>query len=209
MLVVAALDVGSAARTGWWRSHLDGGATQGRNVDELCAELVQDLIAGSPVALGFEAPLWMPYATVATQLGRARPNERLAWSAGAGATVLTYGIQQMTYVLHRLASATNHDPPTATLDPRELHDGSAQLLVWEAFVSGRAKDRSAVEPHISDARAAGQEFISRWRAGRWQSDLGDARPISLAGLALVLTGLRDDLAVLATAPVVVRAPDLD
>lgn len=208
VVVVAALDVGSAARTGWWRSPLDGPSTQGRNVDEFCAELVHDLVKGRPVALGFEAPLWVPYAREAAQLGRARPNERQAWSAGAGATVLTYGLQQATYVLHRLASRTRHDPPTATLDPAELRDGKAQLLIWEAFVSGPAKDRAALEPHVSDARAAGQEFIRRWRLGSLCSDLGEADPISLAGMALVVTGLSEDIAVLATAPIVVRAPDL-
>jgi hypothetical protein len=135
VLVVAVLDVGSATRTGWWRSPLAGPSTEGRNVDELCAELADDLFSGNAVAVGFEAPLWVPYANDATQLGKARPGEHPSWSAGAGATVLAYGIQQMTYVLHRLAVA----PPPATLDPHELRVGTAQLLVWEAFVSGRGR----------------------------------------------------------------------
>ena len=141
-------------------------------------------------------------------LGKARPDEHPSWSAGAGATVLASGIQQMTYVLHRLAAETNEHPPATTLNPAELRSGDAQLLIWEAFVSGRAKNRSAAEPHISDARAAGQEFVRRWQSGSIHSDLGDADAISLAGLALVLSGLRTDLGVLATAPIVVRAPAL-
>jgi hypothetical protein len=207
VLVVAAVDVGSATKTGWWRSPLCGPSTEGRNVDELCSELAEDLLRGSVVALGFEAPLWIPYAGEAARLGKARPGEHPSWSAGAGATVLAYGIQQMTYVLHRLAVATSQAPPTATLEPHELRGGTAQLLVWEAFVCGHAKDRSAVEPHISDARAAGQEFTRRWRTGSVASDLGDVDPISLAGLALVRTGLRADLNILRSAPIVVRAPD--
>ena len=207
MLVVAVLDVGSAAKTGWWRSPLAGPATEGGSVDELCGDLAEDLLSANAVALGFEAPLWVPYADAAAQVGKARPGEHPSWSAGAGATVLAYGIQQMTYVLHRLAAATNHAPPIATLDPHELRVGTAQLLVWEAFVSGRAKDRSALEPHISDARAAGQEFTRRWHTNSVTSDLGDVDAISLAGLALLLTGLRADLGVLASAPIVVCAPD--
>lgn len=208
MVVVAVLDVGSAARTGWWRSPLDGTPTEGRDVDVLCSELVVDLLSGDAVALGFEAPLWIPYAYEAARLGKARPREHPAWSAGAGATVLASGLQQMTYVLHRLLTETNEHPPSATLDPDELRSGDAQLLIWEAFVSGRAKDRSAAEPHISDARAAGREFARRWQNGSVASDLGEADPISLAGLALVLSGLRTDLGVLATAPIIVRAPAL-
>ncbi len=208
MVVVAVLDVGSAARTGWWRSPFDGPPTEGRHVDALCSELIRDLGGGGAVALGFEAPLWMPYAHKAARLGKARPDEHPSWSAGAGATVLASGIQQMTYVLHRLAAETNEHPPAATLNPAELRSGDAQLLIWEAFVSGRAKDRSAAEPHISDARAAGQEFVRRWQSDSIRSDLGDADAISLAGLALVLSGLRTDLGVLAIAPIVVRAPAL-
>jgi hypothetical protein len=207
VLVVAVLDVGSATRTGWWRSPLAGPSTEGRNVDELCAELADDLFSGNAVAVGFEAPLWVPYANDATQLGKARPGEHPSWSAGAGATVLAYGIQQMTYVLHRLAVATSQAPPPATLDPHELRVGTAQLLVWEAFVSGRGKDRTALEPHISDARAAGQEFSRRWATGSVASDLDDVDTISIAGLALVLTGLRVDLGALSSAPIVVHAPD--
>jgi hypothetical protein len=70
------------------------------------------------------------------------------------------------------------------------------------------KDRSALEPHISDARAAGREFTRRWHTGSVRSDLNDADAISLAGLALVLAGLRRDVGVLAMAPLVVRAPNL-
>ena len=71
-----------------------------------------------------------------------------------------------------------------------------------------AKDRLADNPHVSDARAAGQEFSRRWRSGSIHSDLGDTDTISLAGLALAVTGLRTELGVLATAPLVVRAQDL-
>lgn len=202
------LDVGSAARLGWWRGPVDGTPTEGRDVDALCSELVVDLLSGDAIALGFEAPLWIPYAHEAATLGKARPREHPSWSAGAGATVLAYGLQQMTYLLHRLLTETNERPPPATLEPDDLRSGDAQLLIWEAFVSGRAKDRSAAEPHVSDARAAGREFARRWETGSVASDLGEADAISLAGLALVLSGLRADLGVLATAPIVVRAPAL-
>jgi hypothetical protein len=134
-------------------------------VDALCSELAVDLVGGDAVALGFEAPLWIPYAHEAARLGKARPDEHPSWSAGAGATVLASGLRQMMYVLHRLVAETNEHPPAATLDPDELRSGDAQLLIWEAFVSGRAKDRGAAQPHISDARAAGREFARRWRSG--------------------------------------------
>lgn len=128
MPVVAVLDIGSAAKTGWWRSEPGGSSTEGRDVDGLCDALLADLTNGSKVALGFEAPLWLPLATNASQLGKARPGEPMSWSGGAGATVLTYGIQQMTYVLHRLAAAST-TPPTVTFDPEQLRRGVVRMLV--------------------------------------------------------------------------------
>lgn len=208
MLTVAVLDVGSARNTGWWRSPIDGEPSHGVDVDSLCDEVAADLSVGNPVALGFEAPLWMPYASTAAQLGKARPQEHPSWGAGAGATVLTHGIQQMTYVLHRIAGASGDRLPVPTLNPEDLRDGDAELLIWEAFVSGRAKDRTAADPHVSDARAAGLEFIRRWRQAPLMSDLGDVDAVSLAGLALLRSGLTSDAGVVTAAPVVVRAPDL-
>ena len=75
MIIVAVLDVGSAARTGWWRGPLDGTPTEGRDVDTLCSELAVDLGGGDAVALGFEAPPWIPYAHEVARLGKARPGE--------------------------------------------------------------------------------------------------------------------------------------
>lgn len=75
MVVVAVLDIGSEAKTGWWRSCLDGTPTEGRRVDDLCEVLAEDLAAGHLVALGFEAPLWIPFAESAEQVGKARPRE--------------------------------------------------------------------------------------------------------------------------------------
>ena len=203
-LVVAVLDIGSEAKTGWWRSHADGAETEGRRVDDLCTAIVQDLAAGRAVALGFEAPLWVPFAASANQLGKARPGEPMSWSAAPGATVLAYGIQQATYVLHRLA--TGGAPPKTTLAPAQLRAGQSQLLVWEAFVSGKAKDRSAAQPHISDARAAAIEFRRRWDTGVVNSDIGHVPAISIAGLALHVSGLASNPDLLTTAPIVVPRP---
>lgn len=204
--MVAALDVGSAANTGWWRSSGPGISSEGRDVDSLCDALAADLAEGAKVALGFESPLWIPFAAESSRFGKARPVEPKAWSYGAGATVLPHSVQQATYVLHRLAAPPV--PPLPTLAPERLRGGTAQLLVWEAMVTGEAKDRSAAEAHISDARAAAEEFRRRWDAGDDRSDLGDAPSISLPGLAVVVSGLAQDLELLTAVPMVVRAPDL-
>lgn len=206
-LVVAALHVGSRLRTGWWRNAGTDTGSGGTDIDALCATLTDDLAAGADLALGFEAPLSVPIANSAADLGKARVGEPLPWSAGAGATVCTYGIQQAAYVLRQLAS----DWPAGaavTLDPEELRSGAARLLVWEAFVSGRAKDATAAQPHVADAMAAVNEFRRRWDRGAITSDITIDAAISVAGLALHVADLTNEVSLLRSAPVVVRAPDL-
>jgi hypothetical protein len=48
-----------------------------------------------------------------------------------------------------------------TFDFGAVQRGDADLLVWEAFVSGKAKNRKAVDPHVDDARRAVVEFAAR------------------------------------------------
>jgi hypothetical protein len=202
--VVAAIDVGKVANVGWWRA----GTTQvggGCDLDRLCDLLADDLAGGCRVALGFEAPLWVPFAKSVDDLGRGRPREgNRAWSAAAGAAVLACVLQQSVYVLDRIARAS---PRTeGTLDPQKWLSGDAALLVWEGFVSGDAKDRAAPEPHIDDAHSAVTEFESRRSANSWSSDLGGREAVSIAGLALVVARLTTDLSVLSTPAMVVKAP---
>jgi len=204
---VAAVDVGSLANIGWWRSAGDGAGDGGRDLDVLVDRLVLDLRAGAGVALGFEAPLFIPRPPTSGGLNRQRLGERgRPWCAGAGAGALALGVQQATYVLSRIAAGV-HPRPVVAFDPAELIAGTADLVVWEAFVSGRAKNRDAVEPHIDDARVAVAEFEARLAAGAVASDVGDVEVLNLAGAALLAVGLTDEIAMLRRPCVVVRVPD--
>lgn len=57
--------------------------------DLFLERLDRDLRAKLPVALGFEAPLFLPVASIIGDLTRARFNEPGPWSFGAGAYVTT------------------------------------------------------------------------------------------------------------------------
>ncbi|WP_067465552.1 hypothetical protein [Nocardia amamiensis] len=150
-LVVAAIDVGKLANVGWWRI-AEVGASGGRDLDDLVTSLAADLNEGRPVALGFEAPLFIPNPPATGGLGRQRDGEAgRPWCAGAGTIALAFGVQQASYVTHRLAE-TLHRPIRAGVDAESLLSGSLDLLIWEAFVSAGSKDRTATEPHISPMR---------------------------------------------------------
>jgi hypothetical protein len=204
--VVAAIDVGKVANVGWWRA--GGTAPQGgRDLDELCDRLIDDLVSERRVALGFEAPLWVPLAKTTSELGQQRPGEGTrSWGAGAGAAVLACALQQSVYVLRRISAGVGST--RVTVDPTVWLAGAAALLVWEAFVTGAAKDHAAAEPHISDARAAVTEFARRAEIGELSSDLVGEDAISIGGVALVVAGLTTDLSVLTRPILVIKAPPL-
>ncbi|WP_040783664.1 hypothetical protein [Nocardia pneumoniae] len=206
-LVVAAVDVGKLANVGWWR--IAGvEASGGRDLDDLVTSLAADLDGRRPVALGFEAPLFIPNPSATGGLGRQRVGEAgRPWCAGAGTIALAFGVQQASYVMHRLAE-TLHRPIRAGVDAASLLSGSLDLLVWEAFVSAGSKDRTAVDPHISDARAAAEEFQRRATTGRIRSDVADTQVLNLVAAALLASGLAADTSLLTSPCVVVKSPRL-
>ena len=206
-VAVAAADVGSLAgkNFGWYLS-IGGEARHGHRPEAL-VDAVDDVLAmGHSVALGFECPLWLPMPVEAHRLGKARPGEgSRPWSAGAGSGALTTGVQQMAWVLSALAEH-HGDTLLPTVDHDALLGGACRLLIWEAFVSGTGKsDPAGTDPHVEDARLAVVEFQRRVEAGTLASDCEpESEVFSLAGAALIRSGLTRDLALLYQAPVVVK-----
>jgi hypothetical protein len=205
-VVVAAVDVGSLANIGWWRAAGDS-AGGGRDLDELVDVLAADLNHNRSVALGFEAPIFVPLPADAAGLCRQRVGDRgRPWSAGAGTGALALGVQQAAYIFAILARrvATR---PRISFDPLHLNGPETTLVVREAFVSGNAKNRDAVDPHMDDARVAVNEFSKRRAQGVVHSDIDEPRVLNLAAGALLASGLTNDTDLLTQASVVVRAPD--
>ena len=190
-VVVAALDVGSLANIGWWRA---AGTTAGggRDLDELVAVLTADLNLNRSVALGFEAPTFVPLPADAASLCRQRVGDRgRPWSAGAGTGALALGVQQAAYVFAKLARRLA-TLPRISFDPLHLNGPETTLCVWEAFVSGNAKNRAAVDPHMDDARVAVNEFSKRLAKGAVHSDIDEPSVLNLAAGALLASGLTTD-----------------
>ena len=103
-LIVYAVDIGSVPKKnlGWARSPEGSMPIQkdvGNDIDALVEAISKDLQDGRPVAVGFEAPMWIPVPEASKNLGKARKGEgRRAWSASAGATVLGLGLAQACWI---------------------------------------------------------------------------------------------------------------
>lgn len=203
MLSVVAIDVGAPRNIGWCRSRGGSHDAQGRDLDGVVAAVADDLDAGRRVAVGFEAPLFVPAPAAANGLNLQRVGERgRPWCAGAGTGALAMGAQQTTYVFTRLAERVG--ARRVTFLPEVLRSGEADLLVWEAFVTKDAKDRTSLDPHVDDARVAVQEFERRWRAGVMTSDIEEPLVVNLAAAGLLASGLTDDVSLLRMPCLVVR-----
>jgi hypothetical protein len=70
------------------------------------------------------------------------------------------------------------------------------LLIWEAFVTGGAKDRLAGDPHVDDARRAVDEFRLRLHVGALVSDVADTSVFNVVGVALMAAGQASDVRLL-------------
>lgn len=118
------------------------------------------------------------------------------------------GTQQAGYVATRIAAAVA-TPVVVSFDPTLLTEAGT-LVVWEAFVSAKAKDRTAVDPHVDDARVAAAEFRRRLVAGAVHSDIDDTSGsvVNLVAAGLLASGLTTNTSLLSQPCVVVRAPDL-
>lgn len=203
---MVALDVGSLARLGWWCDR-DGTGFGGMEIGGLVDLIVEEISSGRSVALGFESPLFVPAPTSVEDLCRQRRGERgRPWSAGAGTAALAVGFQEATYVLMGVARLLA-SPPVVDVDFACLQRPEPALVVWEAFVSGKGKDRTAVDPHIDDARLAVAELRRRLGGLDPSSDVNEPAATSLIGAAILRAGLSADLTLLSRPCVVVRVPD--
>lgn len=198
-IVIVCADVGSVAKGnfGWWSSL----GESGDRPSDLALHVSAALKSGTPVALGFECPLFVPLHDDDLHLTKARPGEgSRPWSAGAGCGALVTGLVQTAWVLQAIKGQLGQ-PISAFLSWDEFSASGSGLYLWEAFVSGKAKGES----HIADARLAVDAFAqSLPDPTRSNAVSCDTRIYSLVGATLLRTGWSDDPRLLHEPCLVVR-----
>ena len=152
-LVTVCADVGAVAKGnfGWWSSLQESG----NRPSGLANHVARALNSGTPVALGFECPLFVPLSQDELFLTSARPGEgSRPWSAGAGCGSLTTGLVQVAWVLQEIRRQVASET-LAYLSWNDFSASNSGLFLWEAFVSGKTKGDS----HIADAMLGAMAFI--------------------------------------------------
>lgn len=156
-MLVAAVDVGSPKNMGWATNRGTSGC---RRPDALLDEIAREIRTGAPVVIGFEAPLWVPrardYDRMTSNRGGIEARMSRPWSAGAGCGALAAGVANVAWIFSALYDTCGPISCTSQLD--RFVRGEAQILVWEAFVSGASK----ASTHDGDADLAVKAFDLEW-----------------------------------------------
>ncbi len=149
-------DIGSVMRGnfGWYGLHFDGTSDEGTDIQALGSAVASSLNQQRSVALGFEAPMFVPLRRepddlLKRRVGETNPN----WIGGPGATVLATALAQVPWILRDIREKIT-STVTPTLDWNTFDSRKAKLFLWEVFVSGEAKGDS----HIDDARIGVEAF---------------------------------------------------
>jgi hypothetical protein len=164
----------------------------------LVAKIKKDFECGYSIALGFEAPLFIPVPENAHDLSRGRQEEDdRPFSAQAGAYVTTLGMHQAAWVLREIFSSCS-GLCAFTLDSEKWPPTSSEqiLFCWEAFVSGSAKGEGKEQSHVRDATTAAMAFLDREEDLMNSNEVTAERPFSLIGAAALWSGWTTDLKIL-------------
>lgn len=185
-MLVIAIDVGGPEKIGWAGSN--GKTGTGRDLDTILHDAAEALTAGTPVALGFEAPIWTPRREDLQRITSRRLGAEItfnrAWSAGAGCGALGAALGLMPWCFARVAQ--NTECRSATTSPATFLGRGEGIFVWEAFVSGHAKAAT----HMDDATLALAAFQARDLTV--PSDVPGEPAVNLAAAALLASGWRVD-----------------
>jgi hypothetical protein len=151
---IAVVDIGKpGANFGW--AMVGDTMAEGNDID-VCVQTLAAALRNGPLALGFEAPMFVPIRTDPKRLTAARSGEfgkglpSRPFSASAGATSLVTGLVVVSYILATLRPLVPE--ATATLDWRLPPVGPGRLMLFEALITDQRK--TADTRHVEDAHLA-------------------------------------------------------
>ena len=211
-LIVWAADIGSVKkkRFGWCRSPFPKDSNDfevDTNISALAEGVAKDLSDGKKIALGFECPLFVPVRDDPEELTSKRQGEEnRPWSASAGATVLVTGLTECVWIFEKIHCQVNASIPIRpTFNWKELVSGTANLFIWEAFVTGTSKADS--NSHCKDAETAVRTFLDKYHeiGNEINNAVSEEKPYSLVGAGLLRSGLTTDLSLLFKPCVVIKS----
>jgi hypothetical protein len=199
--VIYAVDVGSTLsnRFAWCR--VDDADSPfpsillGTCIEALAEAVAADLNDGKSVALGLEAPLFIPVPKDQAELSRRREGEgNMSWAAQIGAAVATLAIHQGAWLLRKIHESVRDAAKDIKISVNRADwinrkNASPVLFCWEAFVSGPAHGKT----HTQDAATAAMFFHANQEVLDSDVTIEEEPLISLFGAAVLWSGWSKDL----------------
>ncbi len=188
---IYACDVGSIRQGNFAWTRIDPSNQEKPDGDgdiaRLCSRLISDLMNNVSVALGFEAPLFLPVPDSADNLSQGRSNEgNRSCFAPAGAYVATLALHQTAWIFKRLHDARLNFHSTFDWHLWQSNNTVPVLLCWEAFISGKHKGPS----HKKDSEKAAKLFLKfEGKLVTPEDDVTAERPLSLVAAAALWAGI--------------------
>jgi hypothetical protein len=208
-LHVAVIDIGSPRRKNLGWSIVGPDCSEGTDLNDCISKLAAALKKG-PLALGFEAPMFVPMREEPTELTMAREGECVngvnrAFSGGPGAAVTVTGLVVVPFVLSKLKTECPKAQATIKWHSRPFLPG--QLFLFEAFVTNRGPGQPELNCHIEDAKLAAQKARGGLlETAKLDSDVTtEPASMSLLGAMMLRTGWTKDPSILAEQCLVVKA----
>lgn len=190
-IAVFAVDVGSIKKGnfGWCRACISNkNMYTNTSINELIESICVDINSGAKVALGFECPLTLNLPESPDNLTSARKGEGdRAWCAGAGCGALAVGLVESAWILEKISKRSSCRI-IPSLNWENFTSSDANLFLWEAFVSSKAKGTS----HEDDAMIAVKTFMAAYPNIGCASAIRNDNPYSLIGAAILRAGLSSD-----------------
>ena len=203
---IAVIDIGKPDKNLGW-AIVGPSPASGTDLDK-AIKAISNRISRGPVAIGFEAPLYVPMRRSPGDLTKARKGEcdggvNRPFSASAGSTVLVIATVVVPYVLRALRSAS--PSCVATMNYREFFSAPSGVLFFEAFVTNQKNLHDA--RHIEDAKLAAQHLLQMYKKpSPLKSAVYEPKRLNLLGAMMLRTGWASDLNVLNSECLVVRPP---
>lgn len=202
-IAVFAVDVGSVKKGnfGWCRACIsNNNMYSNTSINELIESISHDINSGTKVALGFECPLTLNLPESPDNLTSARKGEGdRAWCAGAGCGALTVGLVESAWILERISEGCSCRI-IPSLNWENFISSDANLFLWEAFVSSKAKGTS----HEEDAMIAVMTFMAAYPNIGCASAIRNDNPYSLIGAAILRAGLSSDIRLISQDCIVIK-----
>jgi len=202
--IIYACDIGTTRYTSksepsfaWARLNPEDGVIEASShIDKLVEYMKLDIGQGISIALGFEAPLFIPVPKDWKNLSKGREGDgNRSFASPVGLTVCALGVHQSAWILKSLleSSCNKYD---FTLDlqrwwPPQPSGRRPILFCWEAFVSGDAHAHD--DDHKRDAATAAHFFFRNEKKLQALGEIKAESPVSLIGAVAIWSDWVTDL----------------